>query len=239
MPHTFCSREIGECPRFLSRTIWGSSPFFKPEIRGPALTQSKSGAPIRAQRPTRADARRNYDRLLASAKDAFAQYGADASLDDIARDAGVGNATLYRHFPSREALLDAVFRDRVELLCAQADDLLTAPSSGEALAVWLRALIVHVATYRGLATWLMSVAAGPGWALNSCQESIRAAGTALLNRAQQDGTVRPDISAPQLLRLTNAIALVTEQTPEDADQLLSLMMDGLNRAKGFPCVRSG
>jgi AcrR family transcriptional regulator len=191
------------------------------------MTRSENGAPLR--RPTRADARRNYDRLLASAKDAFAEYGADASLDDIARDAGVGNATLYRHFPTREALLDAVFRERVEMLCAEADDLLTAPAPGEALAVWLRALIVHVATYRGLATWLMS-AAEPGWALNECRESIRAAGTALLDRAQRHGTVRPDVSAPQLLRLANALALVTEQTPEDLDQLLKLLMEGLDRA---------
>jgi hypothetical protein len=113
-----------------------------------------------------------------------------------------------------------------QALC-QADDLLTAPSPTEALAVWLRALVAHVATYRGLATWLMSAPAGPGWALGSCQESIRAAGTALLDRAQQHGTVRPDISAPQLLRLTNAIALVTEQTPEDTGPLLSLLMDAL------------
>ncbi|MFF0523465.1 TetR/AcrR family transcriptional regulator [Actinomadura nitritigenes] len=191
------------------------------------MIKPETSAPDAAQRPMRADARRNYDRLLAAARDAFAAYGAEAPLDDIARDAGVGNATLYRHFPSREALLDAVFQDRVQTLCAQAEELHGRESPDDALVTWLRALVAHVTTYRGVASWLMSTATGQEPSPASCQELIRAAGKSLLIRAQQSGAVRPDIGTSQLLRLTHAIALATEQTPEEADQLLSLLMDGL------------
>lgn len=191
------------------------------------MIKPETSAPEAPRRPMRADARRNYDRLLAAARDAFAADGADASLDDIARNAGVGNATLYRHFPSREALLDVVFRDRVQTLCAQAEELHGSESPDDALVTWLRALVAHVTTYRGLAAWLMSTATGQEQSPASCQELIRAAGKSLLIRAQQSGAVRPDIGTSQLLRLTHAIALATEQTPGEADQLLSLLMDGL------------
>ncbi|WP_036508898.1 TetR/AcrR family transcriptional regulator [Nocardia aobensis] len=187
----------------------------------------ETDAPTSARRPMRADARRNYDRLLAAAGEAFAAYGADASLDDIANKAGVGNATLYRHFPNRETLLEAVFRDRVHTLCAQAEDLRGRGSPDDALVTWLRALVAHVAAYRGLATWLMSTASAQGEPSVSCQELIRAAGESLLLRAQQSGAVRPDIGTSQLLRLTHAIALATEQEPGEADQILSLLMNGL------------
>ncbi|WP_433734369.1 TetR/AcrR family transcriptional regulator [Nocardia sp. CA-129566] len=198
------------------------------------MTKPETSVPGAVQRPMRADARRNYDRLLAAARDAFAAYGADASLDDIARSAGVGNATLYRHFPSREALLDAVFRDRVHTLCAHAEELHGRESPDEALVTWLRALVVHVTTYRGLAAWLMSTAAWQVESPASCQELIHAAGKSLLVRAQQSGAVRPDVGTSQLLRFTNAIALATEQTPGEADQLLSLVMDGLRQTSPPP-----
>src|SRR3954452_21187219 len=92
-------------------------------------------------RPQRADARRNVERLIAVAREAFAENGADASLDDIARRAGVGPGTLYRHFPNRMPLMESVYRDNVEALCASASELLSAPSPGEALAQWMRAFL--------------------------------------------------------------------------------------------------
>src|SRR5215212_3623398 len=106
----------------------------------------------------RADARRNRDRLIAAARDAFAEHGAEASLDDIARRAGVGPGTLYRHFPTRMDLMEAVYRDGVEGLCAEANALLSAPSPGDALATWLRSFLGYVATKRGLASALMAIA---------------------------------------------------------------------------------
>ncbi len=109
-------------------------------------------APASAQRPMRADARRNYERLVATATAAFAERGAEASLDDIARRAGVGSGTLYRHFPTRQALLEAVYRDQVEELCSQARELLASPSPGDAFATWLRAMASYMTTKRGLSS---------------------------------------------------------------------------------------
>jgi len=180
-------------------------------------------------RPQRADARRNDAQLLDAARAAFAEHGADASLDDIARRAGVGIGTLYRHFPTRQALLEAVFGDRVEALCAEARDLLGAPSPGAALATWLRAVVGHITLYRGLAAALAPILDKEAEPASSWHGAIRAAGAALLARAQQSGVVRPDVGVADLLKLANAIAVATEQTPEGADRLLSLVMDGLWR----------
>lgn len=182
-----------------------------------------------AQRPRRADARRNDAQILDAARVTFAERGADAALDDIARRAGVGIGTLYRHFPTRQALLEAVFGDRVELLCAEAHDLLVASSPGDALATWLRAVVGHITMYRGLAVVLMPILDKDTEPASSWHGVIRAAGTALLVRAQQSGAVRDDIGVADLLKLANGIAVATEQAPEGPDRLLSLVMDGLWR----------
>jgi AcrR family transcriptional regulator len=112
-------------------------------------------------RTMRSDARRNYELLLAAAVAEVARTGADASLEKIARDAGVGSATLHRHFPSRQALLEAVFHDRVEGLCAEARELAGSPDPGRALADWLRAVAVYGATTRGLAASLLASSRSP------------------------------------------------------------------------------
>jgi AcrR family transcriptional regulator len=159
----------------------------------------------------RADARRNRDRLVAEARAAFAEYGADASLEDVARRAGVGIGTLYRHFPNRHALLDD-------------------PQPCTALVAWLRAIITHAGEYRGLSRALMSASHDDGSALARCSGPMREAGSALLARAQRAGAVRPGVSIGDLLQLTNAIALAAEETPDDpelADRLLTLTLRGL------------
>lgn len=186
------------------------------------------GAP--AQPPMRADARRNYERLLTVARTAFAEHGIGASLDDIARRAGVGNATLYRHFPTRQALLEAVHREQIEALCTQADELLAAPSPGEALTTWLRSVVAHGSTSRGLLAALTVTLQNEGSDVSWCREAMFAAATALLDRAQRSHAVRPDTDVSQLLKLVNAIAFVTEHEVDagrQAEQLLSLLMDGL------------
>jgi len=177
------------------------------------------------RRPRRADARRNDEQLLDAARVVFAERGADASLDDIARRAGVGIGTLYRHFPTRQALLEAVFGDRVEALCAEAHDLLAAPSPGGALATWLRAVVGHITLYRGLAAALAPILDKEAEPASSWHGAIHTAGATLLARAQQSGAVRPDVGVADLLKLANAIAVA----PEGADRLLSLVMDGLWR----------
>lgn len=185
-------------------------------------------APGAGQRATRADARRNRQRLLAAARAAFTEHGAEASLDDIARRAGVGPGTLYRHFPTRQALVEAVYRDQVEALCAQGYELLDALPPGDALAAWLRAMADYVATKRGLASVLMAIMGDEGsQVFAASKEAMYAAAGALLTRAQESGAVRPDADVRDLLRLVHAIAVATEQAPDSAERLLSLVMDGL------------
>ena len=177
---------------------------------------------------TRADARRNYERLLAAAGDAFVQHGVDASLNDIARRAGVGPATLYRHFPTREALLEALLVGRYNNLAAQARILLDTPSPRDALVAWLRCFTAHVTTYRGLSTPVKAALQDETSALFSSCQSMKAAWHELLAHAQKAGAVRADVDGMDVLRLANAIAWATDGRPDDeADRLLSLALDGI------------
>ncbi|WP_200301996.1 TetR/AcrR family transcriptional regulator [Streptomyces adelaidensis] len=185
----------------------------------------------------RADARRNHDRLLTEARHTFAAHGTNASLEDIARRAGVGIGTLYRHFPNRQALLSAVFEEAVSDLLARAQEGLDADRPCAALMSWLRDIITHAGEYRGLAQALMTVSYADSRAerqdtsdLARCCAPIREAGTALLQRAQRAHAVRDDVSIGDLLQLTHAIALAAEETPDDpelADRLLTLTLCGL------------
>ncbi|UUS32677.1 MULTISPECIES: TetR/AcrR family transcriptional regulator [Streptomyces] len=181
-------------------------------------------------RPMRADARRNHERLLDVARAAFAEHGTDAALEDIARRAGVGIGTLYRHFPNRHALMNAVFQDAVTALLARSRELAEADEPCTALVAWLRAIVTHAGEYRGLARALLAVSSDPGSALSGCSVPLREAGARLLVRAQEAGAVRRDVSIGDLMQLTNAIALAAEQAPTDpdlADRLLTLTLRGL------------
>lgn len=185
-------------------------------------------------RPMRADARRNYDRILAAAAEAVAEQGAEASLEEIARRAGVGSATLHRHFPSRQQLLEAVFREKVETLCATAADLATGPDPRAALATWLRAVARHAVSNRGLAASLMRGAHDGDTTLGAtCHTMITEAGADLLARAREANAARPDVSITDLLKLVNAICLAVEQEPDgvaQADRLLTLALTGVRPA---------
>jgi AcrR family transcriptional regulator len=188
--------------------------------------------PTPAERAMRADARRNDERLLTAASAAFAEQGIDVPLEEIARRAGVGIGTLYRHFPTRQALLEAHLRDHFEALCALAEELRASPSPGDALATWLRALALHATTYRGLSAAMKSSILEEGTELSAVCRAAKAAGAELLERAQEAGVVRRDINGIELLRLVHAIVWATEQSPDgaaQADRLLSLMLDGLRR----------
>ncbi|MFV2119417.1 TetR/AcrR family transcriptional regulator [Streptomyces sp. Act-28] len=181
-------------------------------------------------RPMRADARRNHERLLRVARSAFAEHGTDAALEDIARRAGVGIGTLYRHFPNRHALMNAVFQDAVTALLARSRELAEADEPCTALVEWLRSVVTHAGEYRGLARALMSASCDPTSALSQCSDPLREAGARLLARAQEAGAVRHDVSIGDLLQLTNAIALAAEQDPADealADRRLTLTLRGV------------
>src|SRR5690349_10216301 len=137
----------------------------------------------------RADAQRNYDRLLHEARQAFLVHGTDVPLEDIARHSGVGIGTLYRHFPNRYALVNAVFELELDALAARAEELASWPDPAEALTKWLYAAAVHSVPYRGLAAQIME--AEPT-RMSACKEVLRTAGGHLLERAQREGAVRAD-----------------------------------------------
>lgn len=177
----------------------------------------------------RADARRNYDLLVSVARAAFAEHGVDASLRDIARQAGVGIGTLYRHFPTREALVEALLSERFDDLRARADSLLTSASPGTALFDWLRQLAVGSTTYRGLPESVLGALRDDESRLHASCAAMRAAGGRLLDRAQQAGDVRADVVMNELLSLAAGIAWASEQSPGQTDlvdRLLSMAMHG-------------
>lgn len=182
-----------------------------------------SGAPTR----TRADARRNRDRLVTAASEVVAESGAEASLEEIARRAGVGSATLHRHFRTRAELLAAVLHDRVRGLCERAEGLLTAPNAGVALRTWLQAVVAHAAAVRGFGPALTGYTPDPGF---SPHTMIRDAATRLLDRAQREGAVARSVTVDDVLQLANGIALATESLPnpaERAETLLAIAANGL------------
>ena len=178
-------------------------------------------------RPRRGDAQRNYDRLLAEARTAFAARGVDASLDDIAHSAGVGSGTLYRHFPTRTDLVEAVFAEAVGSLRARADRGMTYPDADVSLREWLVAFIQHVTLYRGVGAFLMESASDQGRFLGNCHNVIRDSLGDLLDLAQRSGAVRPGVAVMDLLKLANGIAVATERSPQDAGRLLDLVLDGI------------
>ncbi|MGW1057871.1 TetR/AcrR family transcriptional regulator [Micromonospora rubida] len=185
----------------------------------------------------RADARRNYARLLAVAEEEIAAHGADASLEQIARIAGVGSGTVRRHFPSRHALLEAVFRERIETLSAQACDLTDAADARAALLEWLSAVTAYAATIRGLALALTrDRATDPGVAHEHCASAqLTEAGDPLVRRAVREGAVAPGVTVTDLLTLITGIALATEHHPDpatEANRLLALTVAGVSPHQG-------
>ena len=181
--------------------------------------------------PKRADARRNYDQILRAAEIEVATHGAEASLEEIARRAGVGSATLHRHFPSRWALMQAVFHDRVEALCSRAHTLCETAGSNGALQEWLTEVAVFGATTRGLARSLMLDSDETALPTDgSCEAMLVNAGGELLEKAQQSGAIRSDTSIVELLTLVSAVSLATEGSGNAADaarRLLTLAMEGV------------
>lgn len=180
----------------------------------------------------RADARRNYDRLLAEAHTAFAEHGVDASLEEVARRAGVGIGTLYRHFPTREALLETLLHGTFEALRVEAEQAIDATAPRVALAGWLRSFATRSGTYRGLPASVLATAHAEGSALADSCRAMTEAGFALVRRAQRAKAIRQDVEPADVLALAGAIAWLDEQAPVAdgrSDRLLGLIMDALDR----------
>ena len=159
----------------------------------------------------RADARKNYSRLLAVARDVIAELGADASLRDIARRADVGLGTMYRHFPTRETLLEALLRASLDELTRKAGELGTSGSPDEALISWFREGVAFVHRYSGVVALMAAAIADPDSALHASCITMRSAGTRLLLRAQAEGVARADIDGTDLFALIAALGWLGDQ----------------------------
>ncbi|MFJ3589301.1 TetR/AcrR family transcriptional regulator [Streptomyces sp. NPDC090231] len=185
----------------------------------------------------RADARRNYLRILAVAEEEVAAHGADASFEQIARTAGVGSATVRRHFPSRPALLEAVSHERVEALATHARELAGSPG-GDRYAVlmeWLEEVVVYCVRARGLAVALSYDGSVHD---NRCSTTLQEAAGPLLCDAARDGAMDPDVTAADLITLAVGLAMATEHHPDptaSAKRLLRLMARGLS-PRNPPCA---
>jgi AcrR family transcriptional regulator len=177
-------------------------------------------------RPKRADAQRNRDKLLAAATETFASEGAAASLEAIARRAGVGIGTLYRHFPTRQALLEAVYVDEMEAVCRSAQDL-AALEPWEALSSWLRRFVGYAATKRALAQELFHYIDADSEVFKASGAAITAAGEPLLKRAQAAGVARPDAEFGDVARMVGGIAQIHTADAAQIDRILGMALDGL------------
>jgi len=157
-------------------------------------------APTPPPRKPRADAQRNRERILEVAKDAFTRSGANVSLDDVARQAGIGPGTLYRHFPTREALLEAVYRTEVEKLAAAERRFAAEMSPVDALRAWMLLFVDYIAAKQIIAPALNTLIADPSKLFESSSAQIKGAIQALVDKAIQSGDIRPDLAPLDLLR---------------------------------------
>jgi AcrR family transcriptional regulator len=187
---------------------------------------SEQQAPAGPKRPKRADARRNYERVLAAAREAFAEGGESTSLEEIARRAGVGIGTLYRHFPNRQALLEALYVSEVEEIgrsAAQLDD--TDP--WRALNDWLERLIGYFATKRALAAELLNYLDEDAPLFTQCRGALYSAGEPLLKRAQDAGVVRPDVQFSDVIHMVGGVTKMPATSPGQVEHVLRVALDGL------------
>jgi AcrR family transcriptional regulator len=159
----------------------------------------------------RADARKNYSHLLAVARDVVTEHGANASMRDIARRAGVGLATLFRHFPTREALFEALLQMNVDALMRQAAKLETSSPPDEALVSWFREAVAFTHSYSGVCALMANAHADPDSALYASSTALRTAGARLLLRAQAEGTARADMDGVDLFALMSALGWLVGQ----------------------------
>jgi AcrR family transcriptional regulator len=187
---------------------------------GPAATGETQG------RAMRADAKRNYDKVVIAAKEAFGETGASTSLEAIARRAGVGIGTLYRHFPTRQALLEAVYIGEVQQLCSATQALAALPP-WEAFVELSHRLVGYLATKKALAHELMNYVDREATFFKSCRADLFVAGEPIVKQAQEAGVVRADTNFTELIQLIGGIAKIEETAPGQRDHILDIALDGL------------
>jgi AcrR family transcriptional regulator len=186
-----------------------------------------------APRKPRSDAQRNRERILDVAKDAFTRLGADASLDDIAKQAGVGAGTLYRHFPTRDTLIEAVYRSEVEKLAAAERKFSATMAPMEALRAWMLLFVDHIAAKQIIAPALNSVIGGPSKLYESSHGLIRGAIDALVEHAIKSGEIRSDLEPFDLLRALIGVSHVASGPgwQQSARRLVDILITGSRPVK--------
>ena len=188
---------------------------------------------VRVQRKPRTDAQRNRERILEVAKEAFTRHGADATMDDIAKQAGVGAGTLYRHFPTRDALIEGVYRTEVEKLAAAGRKFAAELSPVEALRAWMLLFVDYVAAKHIIAPALKSVAGGPARLYEGSRELVQGTMDALVKAAVKSGDLRKDIDASDLLRAPIGASYVPggPDWRQSARRLVEILITGSRRVK--------
>ncbi len=200
-----------------------------PDTAAPATSPAAEVTPELHAKALRADAQRNRDALLEAAAAAFTEHGTHTSLEDVARRAGVGIGTLYRHFPTREALVEAAYRRGVEAMCDDAARLLGEHPPVLALEMWMSTFVGYVATKRGLASTLKQAADGNAELFAHVHERIRSTMATLVDAGAASGDIRADVAPADLLRALGGVCMVSDQPgwQDQARRLIALLMDGL------------
>jgi AcrR family transcriptional regulator len=185
-------------------------------------------------RPLRADAQRNRDKILTTAVRVFAEEGLDAHFERIAKEAGVGSGTLYRNFPTREALIEAAYRNEVAKLCDAAPELLGALPPRQALRAWMERFLDYATAKSGMADALRAMIAAGGDPYGNSQEQMVEAIWVLLRAGAGAGVIRPDVVAPDVLVMLTGIALAAGRAEqrEQAGRLLDLALEGMSAGLG-------
>jgi AcrR family transcriptional regulator len=190
------------------------------------MSTTDTAPQVLLERPKRADARRNYEKVLTAAREAFAEGGESTALEEIARRAGVGIGTLYRHFPNRQALLEALYVGEVEDICRTAAALDDA-DPWEALNAWFDQFLGYMATKQALAAELLNYLDRDNELFKVCRTSLWAAGEPLLARAQAAGVVRPDVEIGDVIPMVMGIAKIPTGDTEQTKHMLRIALDGL------------
>ena len=191
----------------------------------PTSTQTAPTTQIAPTVPKRADARRNYERILTVARTAFAEGGESTSLEEIARRADVGIGTLYRHFPSRQALLETLYVKEVHEVCRSASA--SEQDPWQALSVWCEGLIDYLCTKRALAQELLKYLDEDAALFQLCRRTVYDAGEPLLERAQDAGIVRADVDLSDLLQMLGGISRLPANDPAQVRHVVRIALDGL------------
>jgi AcrR family transcriptional regulator len=190
------------------------------------MSTAQTPAELLIARPKRADARRNYEKVMAAAREAFAEGGEATSLEEIARRAGVGIGTLYRHFPNRQALVEALYVNEVDELSRSAEQL-GELDPWDALSRWFERLISYLGTKRALAAELTNYLDKDAPLFQACRTSLFAAGEPLLKRAQDAGMVRDDVEFSDIMHMVIGITKIPSADRKQIEHILRIALDGL------------